>query len=56
VAKRPLPRMAEPVLVVRLACDGSLSVISAPRSAGRGGFEGDEDEAIVRLKSSEAAR
>ena len=37
--------MAVPVLVIKLGCDGSLSTISAARSAGGGGF----DEAIVRL-------
>jgi hypothetical protein len=47
VARRPLPRMAVPVLVIKLGCDGSLSIISAARSAGGGGFE--DDEAIVRL-------
>jgi hypothetical protein len=47
VASKPLPRMAVPVLVIRLGCDGSLSTISAARSEGGGGFE-DED-AIVRL-------
>jgi hypothetical protein len=56
VARRPLPRMAVPALVIRLGCDRSLSIISAARSAGGGGFEGDEDEAIAQLKSSEAAR
>jgi hypothetical protein len=45
-----------PALVIRLGCDGSLSMISAARSAGRGEDEGDEDEVIVRLKSSEAGR
>ena len=39
--------MAVPVLVIKLGCDGSLSIISAARSAGGGGFE--DDEAIVRL-------
>jgi hypothetical protein len=48
VARRPLPRMAVPVLVTKLGCDGSLSMISAARSAGGGGF--DEDDAIVLLK------
>jgi hypothetical protein len=33
--------------VTKLGCDGSLSMISAARSAGGGGF--DEDDAIVRL-------
>ena len=47
VARRPLPRMAVPVLVTKLGCDGSLSMISAARSAGGGGF--DEDDAIVLL-------
>src|ERR1700680_1940759 len=47
VARRPLPRMAVPVFVIKLGCDGSLSIISAARSAGGGGFE--DDEAIVRL-------
>ena len=40
--------MAVPVFVIRLGCEGSLSMISAARSAGGGGFDGDE-EAIVRL-------
>ena len=40
--------MAVPVLVIKLGCDGSLSIISAARSAGGGGFE-DDDEDIVRL-------
>lgn len=40
--------MAVPVLVIRLGCDGSLSMISAARSAGGGGFD-EDDEAIVRL-------
>ena len=48
VAGRPLLRMAVPVLMTKLGCDGSLSMISATRSAGGGGF--DEDNAIVRLK------
>jgi hypothetical protein len=47
VARRPLPRMAVPVFVIKLWCDGSLSIISATCSAGGGGFE--DDEAIVRL-------
>lgn len=47
VASNPLPRMAVPVLVIRLGCDGNLSTISAARSAGGGGFE--DEEAIVRL-------
>lgn len=47
VASRPLPRMAVPVLVIRLGCDGSFSTISAARSAGGGGL--DDEEAIVRL-------
>jgi hypothetical protein len=47
VARRPLPRMAVPVFVIKLGCDGSLSIISASRSVGGGGFE--DDEAIVRL-------
>lgn len=41
--------MGEPVLVIRLGCDGSLSMISATRSAGGGGFGKDDKEAIVRL-------
>ena len=40
--------MAVPVLVIKLGCDGSLSMISAAFSAGGGGFDEDE-EAIVRL-------
>jgi hypothetical protein len=40
--------MAVPVLVIKLGCDGSLSTISAARSAGGGGFD-EDDEAIVRL-------
>jgi hypothetical protein len=40
--------MAVPVLVIKLGCDGSLSIISAARSAGGGGFD-EDDEAIVRL-------
>ena len=48
VARRPLPRIAVPVLVIKLGCDGSLSIISAARSAGGGGLD-EDDEAIVRL-------
>ena len=50
VASKPLPRMAVPVLVIRLGCDGNLSMISAARSGGGGGFE-EGDEAIVRLQT-----
>jgi hypothetical protein len=46
VARRPLPRMAVPVLVIKLGCDGSLSIISAARSAGGSGFEEDNCPAI----------
>ena len=41
--------MAVLVLVIRLGCDGSLSMISAARSAGCGEFGEEDDEAIVRL-------
>jgi hypothetical protein len=37
-----------PVLVIRLGCDGRLSIISAPRSAGGDAFD-EDDEAIVQL-------
>jgi len=47
--------MAVPVLVIKLGCDGSLSIISAARSAGGGGFEGEE-EAIVRLCKRRAGK
>ena len=40
--------MAVPVLVIKLGCDGSLSIISAARSVGGGGFD-EDDEVIVRL-------
>jgi hypothetical protein len=40
--------MAVPVFVIKLGCDGSLSIISDARSAGGGGFD-EDDEAIVRL-------
>ena len=46
VASKPLPRMAVPVLVIKLGCEGNLSTISAARTAGGGGFD---EEAIVRL-------
>ena len=36
------------VLMIELARDGNLSIISAARSAGGGGFD-EDDEAIVRL-------
>ena len=42
---RALLRMAEPVLLIKLGCDGNLSIISA--AARRGGF--DEDKMIVQL-------
>ena len=35
-------------MVIGRASDGSLSIISAARSAGGGGFD-EDDEAIVRL-------
>jgi len=47
--------MAVPVLVIKLGCEGNLSIISAARSAGGGGFE-DEDEAIVRLCKRRAGK
>jgi len=48
VARRVLPRRAVLVLMIELARDGNLSIISAARSAGGGGFD-EDDEAIVRL-------
>jgi hypothetical protein len=47
VVRRPLPRMAVLVLVIRPGCDSSLSTISAAHSAGGGEFGEEEDEAIV---------
>jgi hypothetical protein len=47
-ARRPLPRMAVPVLVIKPGCDGSLSIISTARLAGGGGSN-EDDETIVRL-------
>ena len=41
-----------PVLVIKLGRDGSLSIISAARSAVGGGFD-EDDEYIVRLYNGE---
>jgi hypothetical protein len=46
VARRALPRMVVPVLVIKPGCDGSLSIISGTaRSTGGGGF--DEDDEVI---------
>jgi hypothetical protein len=39
VARRPVPRIAVPVLVMRFGEDGSLLMISEARSEGGGGLE-----------------
>ena len=42
--------MAVPVVVIKLGCDGSFSIITAARSAGGGRFD-EDDEAIIRLSN-----
>jgi hypothetical protein len=55
VARRALPRVAVPVLVIKPGCDGSLSIISAAaRSTGGGGL--DEDDKVIVWLYNEGKR